>query len=201
MVAPSSTANPSSSLAQPGMQILSEAGSYAIDAVERWLLFLDVMQRRSEQYKEHLSKTAPHVLKFDCELVIDGRQLRRPVNYGLVRVKPPAEIELDKGKRPFIVVDPRAGHGPGIAQAQENEQRRIARELHDQVGQTVTGLSLGLKRLERKMAGMEVDEVTREHMRWLQSLAVEIDRDIHRTAADLRPTALDDLGLHKALSA
>jgi pimeloyl-ACP methyl ester carboxylesterase len=114
MVAPSSTANLSSSLAQPGMQILSEAGSYAIDAVERWLLFLDVMQRRSEQYKEHLSKTAPHVLKFDCELVADGRQLRRPVNYGLVRVKPPAGVELDMRKRPFIVVDPRAGHGPGI---------------------------------------------------------------------------------------
>lgn len=114
MMTPSSTASLTSSMAQPGVQILSEAGSYAIDAFERWILFLDVMRQRSEQYKEHSSKTAPHVLKFDCELVMDGRQLQRPVNYGLVRVKPPAGVELDMSKRPFIIVDPRAGHGPGI---------------------------------------------------------------------------------------
>jgi signal transduction histidine kinase len=88
-----------------------------------------------------------------------------------------------------------------LSEAQENEQRRIARELHDQVGQTVTGLSLGLKRLEQKLAGIHPDEGTQEHMRWLQGLAVEIGRDIHRAAADLRPSALDDLGLHNALCA
>jgi signal transduction histidine kinase len=50
-----------------------------------------------------------------------------------------------------------------LSEAQENEQRHIARELHDQVGQTVTGLSLGLKRLEQKPAGIPPDEGT--HMR------------------------------------
>ena len=84
-----------------------------------------------------------------------------------------------------------------LAQAQEEVQRRIARELHDQVGQTVTGLSLGLKGLERTL----VEEGQREQVRWLQQLAGEIGRDIHRAAADLRPTALDDLGLRKALQA
>lgn len=84
-----------------------------------------------------------------------------------------------------------------LAHAQEEVQRRIARELHDQVGQTVTGLSLGLKGLERTLA--EAGE--REQVRWLQNLAGEIGRDIHRAAADLRPTALDDLGLAKALRA
>lgn len=82
-----------------------------------------------------------------------------------------------------------------LAQAQEEVQRRIARELHDQVGQAVTGLSLGLKGLERTLA----DEGQRERVRWLQGLTGEIGRDIHRAAADLRPTALDDLGLYKAL--
>ena len=85
-----------------------------------------------------------------------------------------------------------------LGEAQENEQRRIARELHDQVGQTVTGLSLGLKSLERLLAGSG-PEAGRQ-VQWLQGLAGEIGRDIHRAAVDLRPTALDDLGLREALA-
>jgi len=88
-----------------------------------------------------------------------------------------------------------------IAEAQEKEQRRIARELHDQVGQTVTGLALGLKGLERKLKAGEVGDVAWQHVQWLQTLANEIGRDIHRAASDLRPAALDDLGLPKALAA
>jgi two-component system, NarL family, sensor histidine kinase UhpB len=88
-----------------------------------------------------------------------------------------------------------------IAEAQEKEQRRIARELHDQVGQTVTGLALGLKGLERKLSAGEVGETARRHVQWLQTLTNEIGRDIHRAASDLRPAALDDLGLPKALTA
>ncbi|MFC1458553.1 ATP-binding protein [Microvirga arabica] len=84
-----------------------------------------------------------------------------------------------------------------LAEAQENERRRIARELHDQVGQTVTGLSLGLKALEQKLLG----NPGQEQVQWLRSLTSELGRDIHRAAADLRPTALDDLGLKDALLA
>ncbi|MBM1170011.1 PAS domain-containing protein [Microvirga arabica] len=84
-----------------------------------------------------------------------------------------------------------------LAEAQENEQRRIARELHDQVGQTVTGLSLGLKALEQNVEATSI----LEQVRWLQSLTADIGRDIHRAAADLRPTALDDLGLRESLIA
>jgi two-component system, NarL family, sensor histidine kinase UhpB len=64
-----------------------------------------------------------------------------------------------------------------LSEAQENEQRRIARELHDQVGQTVTGLSLGLKSLERLLGNGAQGDVGR-HVQWLQSLAGEIGRDI-----------------------
>ena len=45
---------------------------------------------------------------------MDGRMLERPVNYLLVRIVPPAGVEIDLTRRPFVVVDPRAGHGPGI---------------------------------------------------------------------------------------
>jgi hypothetical protein len=61
-----------------------------------------------------MAETAPHVLEYEVELVMDGRTLERPVNYVLARVVPPAGVEIDAARRPFVIVDPRAGHGPGI---------------------------------------------------------------------------------------
>jgi len=90
------------------------AFEFLVDSGQRSILFLDVMRRRGEQYREHLAETVPHVLNYEIELVADGRSLKRPVNYGLVRVKPPAGVETDQKRRPFVVIDPRAGHGPGI---------------------------------------------------------------------------------------
>jgi pimeloyl-ACP methyl ester carboxylesterase len=87
---------------------------YLIDAAQRSVLFLDVMRQRGNQFREHLAKTAPHVLDYDVELIVDGRTLQRPVNYALVRIVPPKTAQLDPARRPFVVVDPRAGHGPGI---------------------------------------------------------------------------------------
>ena len=88
-----------------------------------------------------------------------------------------------------------------LASAQEEEQRRISRELHDQIGQTVTGLSLGLKALEQGLAKGSNGEAATEQVRWLEQLAAQIGRDIHRTASDLRPTAIDDLGIFRAIEA
>src|SRR4029077_20512005 len=87
---------------------------YMIDAAQRGVLFLDVMRQRGNQYREHLAETAPHVLEYEVELVLDGRTFDRPVNYCLVRVVPPQGAEIDAKRRPFVIVDPRAGHGPGI---------------------------------------------------------------------------------------
>jgi pimeloyl-ACP methyl ester carboxylesterase len=94
--------------------VFAPAMEFMIDAAQRSVLFWDVMRQRSNQYREHLAETAPHVLEYDVELVVDGRTLDRPVNYALVRIIPPAGIEFDLTQRPFVVVDPRAGHGPGI---------------------------------------------------------------------------------------
>jgi hypothetical protein len=91
-----------------------DAWSYWIDSWQRSALLWDVMRQRGNNYLENTAKTAPHVLRFECELVVDGRKLPRPVNYGLVRIAPPVDVEPDSRKRPFVVVDPRAGHGPGI---------------------------------------------------------------------------------------
>ena len=75
---------------------------------------MDVLRQRGNQYREHLAETVPHVLDYEVKLVIDGRTLERPVNYALVEVIPPPGVKLDPKRRPFVVVDPRAGHGPGI---------------------------------------------------------------------------------------
>ncbi len=90
-----------------------------------------------------------------------------------------------------------------LSKAQEDVQGRIARELHDQVGQTVTGLALGLKGLENVLdgEGPVCVQARRTLLTSLKTLAGEIGRDLHRVAADLRPTALDDLGLGRALAA
>lgn len=87
---------------------------YMVDAGQRSVLFLDIMRQRGDQYREHVAQTAPHVLQYAAELIIDGRKLDEPVNYALVRIIPPTGVEIDLERRPFIVVDPRAGHGPGI---------------------------------------------------------------------------------------
>ena len=94
--------------------ILGPAMDYAIDAAQRTVLFWDLMRQRGNQYREHLAETVPHVLDYEAELIIDGRTLKRPVNYGLVRIVPPKATVFDSTRRPFVVVDPRAGHGPGI---------------------------------------------------------------------------------------
>jgi len=87
---------------------------YFVDAAQRSVLFWDVLRERGNQYREHLTETAPHVLDYEAELLIDGRKLDRPVNYALVRVVPPKGTKIDPARRPFVVIDPRAGHGPGI---------------------------------------------------------------------------------------
>src|SRR5215510_10232231 len=112
---PSSQAHPSSisAFAAP-LGAFGPAMDYMVDAAQRSVLFWDVMRQRGNQYREHLAETVPNVLDYDVELVLDGRTLERPVNYGLVRIVPPAGVTVDPRRRPFVVVDPRAGHGPGI---------------------------------------------------------------------------------------
>ena len=86
---------------------------YLTDAGQRTVLYWDVMRQRGNQYLEHMAETVPHVLQFEHELVMSGRDLPRPVNYGVVKITPLKGTKIDNLKRPFVVIDPRAGHGPG----------------------------------------------------------------------------------------
>ena len=112
----SSTPKPESlpDLSTTPFGVFAPAMEYAIDAAQRTVLFWDVMRQRGNQYREHMAEKAPNVLDYKVELIADGRTFDRPVNYVLVRVVPPESVEINPKLRPFIVVDPRAGHGPGI---------------------------------------------------------------------------------------
>jgi pimeloyl-ACP methyl ester carboxylesterase len=97
-----------------GWPLLDDFKAYAIDAWQRGILYADVLRQRANQYVEHMEKQTPNVLDFPYEHIASGKDLPRPVNYALVRILPPADHPTDPSKRPFVVVDPRAGHGPGI---------------------------------------------------------------------------------------
>ncbi len=107
-------AKTSAAAPMPFASLFASALEYLVDAGQRSILFWDVMRQRGNQYREHMAESAPHVLEFEAELIMDGRQLERPVNYCLVRIVPPTGVEVDPARRPFVIVDPRAGHGPGI---------------------------------------------------------------------------------------
>jgi two-component system, NarL family, sensor histidine kinase DevS len=80
-------------------------------------------------------------------------------------------------------------------QAQEVERRRLARELHDETGQALTSILLGLSAVER--AG-SLDEA-RAAVGELRDLVVETLQEVRALAVELRPSALDDFGLEPAL--
>jgi signal transduction histidine kinase len=81
-----------------------------------------------------------------------------------------------------------------VVQAQELERTRLARELHDETGQALTSILLGLKPLEDL-----VDAAARPAVAEVRALVVSTLQDVRRLAVELRPSALDDLGLVPAL--
>jgi signal transduction histidine kinase len=82
-----------------------------------------------------------------------------------------------------------------VVEAQELERQRLARELHDETGQALTSMLLGLKVLEERMDTDEGRAATAE----LRDLVVSTLQDVRRLAVELRPSALDDFGLVPAL--
>ncbi|HWC09902.1 MAG TPA: ATP-binding protein [Acidimicrobiales bacterium] len=85
-------------------------------------------------------------------------------------------------------------HSRMVVEAQERERRRIAWELHDEIGQTLTGLKLTLEDHDGLSAEAAAVRVARA-----RDLALELLRRVHDLSLDLRPAILDDLGLQPAL--
>jgi PAS domain S-box-containing protein len=81
--------------------------------------------------------------------------------------------------------------------AQEDERRRIAREMHDQFGEQLTALALKIQTLKDTCGDRED---WRAHVESIEAIARRLDRDVETLVWELRPTALDDLGLRAALA-
>ena len=142
---------------------LRAAQEYWLDAWQRSVLFFDVLRERGNIYLEHTAKEIPHVLSFQVELVRDGRTLERPVNYALARIVPPAGMKLDPAKAPIIVVDPRAGHGPGIGGMKQDSEIGVALAA----GHPCYFVGF----LPKPMAGQTIDDVCRAEAIFVDDVA------------------------------
>ncbi|MCP4114486.1 MAG: DUF3141 domain-containing protein [Desulfobacteraceae bacterium] len=130
--------------------LFSDAWEYFDDAWQRSILFMDVLRKRGDIYHDHMAKGNPPVLTFDYDVVMDGRTFDRPVNFLLAKIRdrrkqpifrkkgeqerrtvqmedqpPPSELK----RRPIVIIDPRAGHGPGIGGSKRDSEIGIALTL------------------------------------------------------------------------
>ena len=106
--------------------LFSPLANYWTDAWQRSVLFFEALNERGNIQRDQAAKEAPHVLSFPAEVVLDGRTLDRPVNYLLVRIIAPTDVAIDPLKPPIVVVDPRAGHGPGIGGMKSESEIGVA---------------------------------------------------------------------------
>ncbi|MFG1244577.1 DUF3141 domain-containing protein, partial [Xanthobacter sp. V3C-4] len=104
--------------------------SYGRDVAERWILFWDTLRQRADNMLAHERAGKPALLDFDYEVLLDARRLERPANYALLRVTRVGDecLEdcLDAAKPPVVILDPRAGHGPGIGGFKQDSEVGIA---------------------------------------------------------------------------
>jgi hypothetical protein len=107
--------------------------AYQRDLWERAILFWETLRQRADNMLDHERAGKPPLLDFDYELTLDARRFARPVNYALLRITRYADtcVEdcLDPRKPPLIIIDPRAGHGPGIGGFKRESEVGIA--LHE----------------------------------------------------------------------
>ncbi|MEM9782657.1 MAG: DUF3141 domain-containing protein [Pseudomonadota bacterium] len=100
--------------------------AYLRDVAERCILTMDALRERGDIFLEHEGKGCPPVLAYDFEKVMDGRDMPHPCNYELLHILPPEGGQVRGWKRPYVIVDPRAGHGGGIGGFKPDSQVGVA---------------------------------------------------------------------------
>lgn len=133
-----------------GLNLFSDFQEYMEDAVQRSTIYMDILRKRGNIYIEHAVAGKPPVLSFDYKMVLDGREFEKPVNYALIKILPKdlqpifkeegatsrkgvlvdAEtVQSSSKKRPVVIIDPRAGHGPGIGGSKKDSEIGMALNL------------------------------------------------------------------------
>lgn len=141
MTAPKRSPAPAISAASPGPVVpkaltatdttgASDAWRYYIDTLQRGVLFLDVLRERGDNMLAHERAGQPPLLDFEHELVLDARNFDKPANYELLRITrcgPTHASDFERQDlRPVLVIDPRAGHGPGIGGFKHDSEVGVA---------------------------------------------------------------------------
>ena len=146
-------------------QAMTDWYNYSVDFAQRSVLFWDTLRQRGNNFVKSTQEGLVPVLHFDYETVLDGRSLERPVNYALVRIVPPEGVTVDPKRRPYVIIDPRAGHGPGIGGFKDDSQVGVAlREGHPvyfviffrepQPGQTLPDVCAAEQQFVRKVRSL-----------------------------------------------
>ncbi|MHB8493479.1 MAG: DUF3141 domain-containing protein [Casimicrobiaceae bacterium] len=107
-------------------QLWQDWWQYGVDFAQRSILFWDTLRERGNNWIAHEDAGKPPLLAYKYEVIADGRGYERPVNYALLRIIPPKGVDIDDTLRPFIIIDPRAGHGPGIGGFKEDSEVGVA---------------------------------------------------------------------------
>lgn len=169
---------------------LNDTLEYAGDSFQRAVLFTDIMRRRGNQYRDHLRQGQPPVLTFSYDILLDGREMDPPTNFYLARIRDrrtPSPSRFSDGKekrrplmaisspkastRPIIIIDPRAGHGPGIGGAKRDSEIGMALDQ----GYPVYAILFST----RPLAGQTLD-----HVQLAMAGFVETVRDHHPQAGN-----------------
>ena len=152
MVAASTSGNP-----------LAVWTQYVVDRSQRAWLTLDALRERGNRDLVHEEAGTPPVLDYAYDVVLDGRSLARPVNYQLLRIIPPKGVTVVDAKRPYMIIDPRAGHGAGIGGFKDDSQVGVALRAghpvyfvvfrqHPEPGQTLADVTLAEADFLREIA-------------------------------------------------
>lgn len=107
-------------------RLFQEWLSYSRDSSKRLLQTAEVLKERGDFFIEHELAGCPPVLDYDYEVVLDASAFKRPSNYVLLKIIPPEGVITDTSNRPYIIIDPRAGHGAGIGGFKHESQVGVA---------------------------------------------------------------------------
>jgi pimeloyl-ACP methyl ester carboxylesterase/tellurite resistance protein len=155
-----------------------------VDVWQRSLIFTDILRKRGNNYIRHVRSGQPPVLAFNFEIILNAKHFERPVNYALVRIsergrkdKPLLDENLrrrllrgqiDEPKRPIVIIDPRAGHGPGIGGSKMDSEIGMALDFGHPVyfilffsqpfpGQNLADVQTAMGRFLEKVAELHPD--------------------------------------------
>ncbi|HOQ72004.1 MAG TPA: DUF3141 domain-containing protein [Smithellaceae bacterium] len=118
-----------------------QLNEYLVDSAQRSIIFADILRKRGNNYIKHIRGGQPPVLTFNYEMILNAKHFERPVNYALVRISDRRRKDIDPEqqnrrralrerpdipKRPIVIIDPRAGHGPGIGGSKRDSEIGMA---------------------------------------------------------------------------